>query len=110
MAMSPDRQRAQVRGLLDVSRGSPVPIAALARCCATLDELGPDATYKDQLPPVTTLATQMRRMGVSPERTVVAMKQLLGGFGPDGIIGPREHQLWMEPLITAAIRAYYVAD
>jgi hypothetical protein len=109
MATSPDRLREQVRGLLDVSRGAPVPIAALARCCATLDELGPDATYEEQLAPVRTLATQMRCLGVSPEQTVVAVKQLLGGFGPAGVIGPKELQQWMEPLISAAIRAYYVA-
>ena len=108
MVMPPDRQRVQARGLPDVSRGTDVHIAALARCCATLDELGPEATYEEQLPPVTTLATQLRRLGVSPEGAVVAMKQLLGGFVPDGVIGPRERQQWMEPLISAAIHAYYV--
>jgi hypothetical protein len=109
MTMTPDRQRAQVRGLLEVSRGSPISIAALARCCARLDALGPDATYEEQLAPVTALAMHMGRLGVAPERAVVAMKQLLGGFGPEDMLGPRERQLWMEPLISAAIRAYYVA-
>ena len=109
MAMSPDRQRAQVRGLLDVSLGDNAPLAALVRCSATLDELGPDATYEEQLAPVRALAAQMRRLGVSPERAVVAMKELLGGFGPNSVVGPRERQQWMEPLISAAIRAYYVA-